>query len=105
VNATEEPGEAGTVTAALSESGKPRQLAFAFEAAPSTVESIQVLGVEGRLNETDDNSVYFAAASRIPEEHLVRMHRDMVVAGDIDSEAPNLQRQGEIGLWPPLFGQ
>ena len=30
---------------------------------------------------------------------------DMVVARRIDSEATALQRQGELGLWPPLLGQ
>ncbi|BDZ53471.1 pyruvate dehydrogenase (acetyl-transferring) E1 component subunit alpha [Agromyces marinus] len=36
---------------------------------------------------------------------LIRLHRDMVVVRRLDSEATALQRQGELGLWPPLAGQ
>ena len=34
-----------------------------------------------------------------------RLYRDMVIVRRIDSEATALQRQGELGLWPPLAGQ
>src|ERR1700689_696597 len=33
------------------------------------------------------------------------MYRDMVLVRRIDNEAVALQRQGELGLWPPLLGQ
>nr|WP_225219548.1 pyruvate dehydrogenase (acetyl-transferring) E1 component subunit alpha [Arthrobacter gallicola] len=33
------------------------------------------------------------------------LYRDMVLARRIDTEATSLQRQGELGLWPPLLGQ
>ncbi|WP_353809494.1 pyruvate dehydrogenase (acetyl-transferring) E1 component subunit alpha [Agromyces sp. SYSU T00194] len=36
---------------------------------------------------------------------LVALYRDMVVIHRVDAEATALQRQGEIGLWPPLAGQ
>ncbi len=36
---------------------------------------------------------------------LRELYRDMVVIRRIDTEATALQRQGEIGLWPPLLGQ
>ena len=34
-----------------------------------------------------------------------RLYRDMTIVRRIDSEATALQRQGELGLWPPLAGQ
>ena len=36
---------------------------------------------------------------------LVALYQDMVVVRRIDTEATALQRQGELGLWPPLLGQ
>ncbi|MBD8042960.1 pyruvate dehydrogenase (acetyl-transferring) E1 component subunit alpha [Arthrobacter sp. Sa2BUA2] len=33
------------------------------------------------------------------------LYRDMVLVRRIDTEATSLQRQGELGLWPPLLGQ
>ncbi|AWB95177.1 pyruvate dehydrogenase (acetyl-transferring) E1 component subunit alpha [Agromyces badenianii] len=36
---------------------------------------------------------------------LGRLYRDMAIIRRIDAEATALQRQGELGLWPPLAGQ
>ncbi|MGX1806590.1 pyruvate dehydrogenase (acetyl-transferring) E1 component subunit alpha [Nocardia sp. NPDC055321] len=38
-------------------------------------------------------------------DRLRSMYTDMVVARRIDTEATALQRQGQLGLWPPLLGQ
>lgn len=38
-------------------------------------------------------------------EQLASLYEDMVVVRRIDVEATALQRQGELGLWPPLLGQ
>ncbi|WP_405133318.1 pyruvate dehydrogenase (acetyl-transferring) E1 component subunit alpha [Nocardia sp. NBC_01388] len=38
-------------------------------------------------------------------DELRAMYTDMVVARRIDTEATALQRQGQLGLWPPLLGQ
>ncbi|WP_396129984.1 pyruvate dehydrogenase (acetyl-transferring) E1 component subunit alpha [Agromyces aerolatus] len=38
-------------------------------------------------------------------DELVAIHRDLVVARRLDAEGTALQRQGELGLWPPLAGQ
>ncbi|MFG2292988.1 pyruvate dehydrogenase (acetyl-transferring) E1 component subunit alpha [Streptomyces sp. NPDC048603] len=38
-------------------------------------------------------------------ELLRSFYRDMVVSRGFDAEATALQRQGELGLWPPLAGQ
>ncbi|MFC6357289.1 pyruvate dehydrogenase (acetyl-transferring) E1 component subunit alpha [Luethyella okanaganae] len=36
---------------------------------------------------------------------LADLYEDMVVVRRIDAEATALQRQGQLGLWPPLLGQ
>jgi pyruvate dehydrogenase E1 component alpha subunit len=41
----------------------------------------------------------------IGPDQLLGLYEDMVVIRRIDSEATALQRQGELGLWPPLLGQ
>ncbi|MDT0433647.1 MULTISPECIES: pyruvate dehydrogenase (acetyl-transferring) E1 component subunit alpha [Streptomyces] len=49
----------------------------------------------------------------LPPEHipgygselLRALYRDMRMARELDTEATALQRQGELGLWPPLLGQ
>ncbi|WP_253376305.1 pyruvate dehydrogenase (acetyl-transferring) E1 component subunit alpha [Okibacterium sp. HSC-33S16] len=41
----------------------------------------------------------------VSTEQLADLYEDMVVVRRIDTEATALQRQGELGLWPPLHGQ
>ncbi|AXK46670.1 thiamine pyrophosphate-dependent enzyme [Brachybacterium saurashtrense] len=41
----------------------------------------------------------------VDEELLRSLHLDMAVIRALDDEAVALQRQGELGLWPPLRGQ
>ena len=41
----------------------------------------------------------------IADEQLSSLFEDMTVIRRIDVEATALQRQGELGLWPPLLGQ
>ncbi|WP_082513572.1 MULTISPECIES: pyruvate dehydrogenase (acetyl-transferring) E1 component subunit alpha [unclassified Leifsonia] len=43
-------------------------------------------------------------ASLTPTE-LLGLYEDMVVIRRTDAEATALQRQGELGLWPPVLGQ
>jgi pyruvate dehydrogenase E1 component alpha subunit len=40
-----------------------------------------------------------------PDADLAGMLRDMVLTRRIDTEATALQRKGELGLWPPSWGQ
>ncbi|RDI42141.1 pyruvate dehydrogenase (acetyl-transferring) E1 component subunit alpha [Nocardia mexicana] len=46
-----------------------------------------------------------ALVSDVGPERLRQLYEDMVVARRIDVEATALQRQGQLGLWPPLLGQ
>src|SRR5699024_2530890 len=41
----------------------------------------------------------------VDQEMLTGLYQDMAVVRAIDEEAVALQRQGELGLWPPLAGQ
>ena len=41
----------------------------------------------------------------VDEALLAGLLRDMTVIRALDDEAVALQRQGELGLWPPLRGQ
>lgn len=41
----------------------------------------------------------------IADEQLTSLYEDLTVIRRIDVEATALQRQGELGLWPPLLGQ
>ncbi|RAX47617.1 pyruvate dehydrogenase (acetyl-transferring) E1 component subunit alpha [Arthrobacter sp. AQ5-06] len=41
----------------------------------------------------------------IGDEQLCSLYEDLTVIRRIDVEATALQRQGELGLWPPLLGQ
>ena len=46
-----------------------------------------------------------AAVGAISDPALLGMYEDMVVVRALDRTATNLQRQGELALWPPLLGQ
>ena len=48
---------------------------------------------------------YDAWVADVSGEQLAALYEDMVVVRRIDTEATALQRQGELGLWPPLLGQ
>lgn len=44
-------------------------------------------------------------ASELDAEAIGGLYRDMVVVRRLDAEGIALQRQGQLGLWPPLLGQ
>ena len=44
-------------------------------------------------------------ASELDAEAIGGLYRDMVVVRRLDTEGVALQRQGQLGLWPPLLGQ
>lgn len=46
-----------------------------------------------------------ALVADIDAERLRQLYQDLVVTRRIDVEATALQRQGQLGLWPPLLGQ
>jgi len=69
------------------------------DASADEVEMVQLLTPEGERVEHPDFSWQGTDAD------LAGYLRDMVLARRLDLEGTNLQRQGELGLWPPLLGQ
>lgn len=66
------------------------------------IDTVQLMTPDG-MRLSDDR--YDAWISDIGDEQLLSFYEDMVVIRRIDTEATALQRQGELGLWPPLLGQ
>jgi pyruvate dehydrogenase E1 component alpha subunit len=66
------------------------------------IDTVQLLTPAGeRLSDVR----YDAWVADIGDQQLLSLYEDMVVVRRIDTEATALQRQGELGLWPPLLGQ
>ncbi|GAB3581060.1 pyruvate dehydrogenase (acetyl-transferring) E1 component subunit alpha [Leifsonia lichenia] len=66
------------------------------------IDTVQLLTPDG-MRLSDDR--YDGWISDIGDDQLLSFYEDMVVIRRIDTEATALQRQGELGLWPPLLGQ
>jgi 2-oxoisovalerate dehydrogenase E1 component alpha subunit len=49
--------------------------------------------------------VYDPWVADVTDDQLACLYQDMVVVRRLDIEATALQRQGQLGLWPPLLGQ
>ncbi|MFN8184606.1 MAG: hypothetical protein U0R23_09305 [Candidatus Nanopelagicales bacterium] len=62
-------------------------------------ELLQLLTPEGERRHDPEYDV------EVSGEELRGLFRDMVLVRRLDTEAHALQRQGELGLWPPLLGQ
>lgn len=67
--------------------------------ASSGPEMVQLLTPDGVRVEHPDFS--FDA----DDAEIARMLREMVLSRRFDQEATSLQRQGELGMWPPALGQ
>jgi 2-oxoisovalerate dehydrogenase E1 component alpha subunit len=63
---------------------------------------VQLLDQAGTRHANPDFDPWVAD---VDTDALADLHRDMVVVRRLDTEATALQRQGELGLWPPLAGQ
>ena len=66
------------------------------------IDVVSLLDADG-VRHQDDR--YDAWVSDIGTDQLLSLYEDMRVIRRIDAEATALQRQGELGLWPPLLGQ
>ncbi|MCU1582661.1 MAG: pyruvate dehydrogenase (acetyl-transferring) component subunit alpha [Microbacteriaceae bacterium] len=71
------------------------------EAAPT----VQLLSPDGVLQSDATAEQYRPYIDALSDEQLRQFHRDMVVTRRFDLEATNLQRQGQLALWPPSHGQ
>ncbi|MGG7464418.1 pyruvate dehydrogenase (acetyl-transferring) E1 component subunit alpha [Plantibacter sp. YIM 135347] len=69
---------------------------------PQQGDLVQLLSPDG---ERVGDRLYDIFVTDITTDRLIELYEDLVVTRRIDAEATALQRQGEIGLWPPLLGQ
>jgi 2-oxoisovalerate dehydrogenase E1 component alpha subunit len=72
------------------------------EVTPIFDEPIQLLTPEGVRIESPE---YDSWVEDVEPADLLAMYEDMVVVRRFDNEATALQRQGQLGLWPPALGQ
>jgi pyruvate dehydrogenase E1 component alpha subunit len=67
--------------------------------------TVQVLTEAGRFEPTDAAAEFLPYLDALTDDDFRRFYRDMVVVRRFDTEATNLQRQGQLALWPPSSGQ
>jgi pyruvate dehydrogenase E1 component alpha subunit len=65
-------------------------------------EPVQLLTPEGVRTESVE---YDTWVEDLTNDDLLAIYEDLVVVRRFDSEATALQRQGQLGLWPPMLGQ
>ncbi len=73
-----------------------------LDASPGISSFVGLLSPDGHRDETGE---FADLVADVGPGELLALYRDMVVVRRIDTEATALQRQGELGLWPPLLGQ
>lgn len=66
---------------------------------------VRVLDETGKVTPTAEAEQYLPLVEAIPDAELEQFYRDMVSIRAIDTQATNLQRQGQLALWPPSRGQ
>ncbi|KYJ97090.1 thiamine pyrophosphate-dependent dehydrogenase E1 component subunit alpha [Microbacterium sp. CH1] len=66
---------------------------------------VRVLDETGKVAPTPAAEQYLPLIEAIPDDELAQFYRDMVGIRAIDTQATNLQRQGQLALWPPSRGQ
>ncbi|WP_314427912.1 thiamine pyrophosphate-dependent dehydrogenase E1 component subunit alpha [uncultured Microbacterium sp.] len=72
--------------------------------SPDT-ELVRVLQKDGRFAPSPAAEKYLPLIEAISDAELEQFFRDMVTIRAIDTQATNLQRQGQLALWPPSRGQ
>lgn len=68
-------------------------------------EIVRVLEADGRFAPSPAAERYLPLIEAISDAELEQFYRDMVGIRAIDTQATNLQRQGQLALWPPSRGQ
>ncbi len=66
---------------------------------------VRVLAADGTLAPTPAAERYLPLIDGLTDAELETFYRDMVSIRAFDVQATNLQRQGQLALWPPSFGQ
>ncbi len=66
---------------------------------------VRVLAADGTFAPTPEAERYLPLIEALTDVELETFYRDMVVVRAFDRQATNLQRQGQLALWPPSLGQ
>ncbi len=67
--------------------------------------TVRFLAADGSFAPTPAAEPYRAMVESLADADLELFYRDMAVIRAFDVQATNLQRQGQLALWPPSFGQ
>ncbi len=68
-------------------------------------ELVRVLAADGSLAPTPAAEPYLGIIDALTDADLEGFYRDMFISRTFDQQATNLQRQGQLALWPPSLGQ
>ncbi len=66
---------------------------------------VRLLDADGSFAPTPAAERYRGIAEALSDAELEQFYRDMVSIRAFDRQATNLQRQGQLALWPPSWGQ
>ena len=66
---------------------------------------VRFLEADGTFAPSPAAERYRAAVDALSDTDLETFYRDMAVIRAFDVQATNLQRQGQLALWPPSYGQ
>lgn len=77
----------------------------AASAANDPADLVRVLDADGVFAPTPAAEPYLDLIDALDDLTLEGLYRDMSVIRAFDVQATNLQRQGQLALWPPSFGQ
>jgi len=66
---------------------------------------VRVLAADGSFAPSPAAEPYLEVIDALADADLEQFYRDMAVSRAFDRQATNLQRQGQLALWPPSFGQ
>ena len=66
---------------------------------------VRVLAADGTLAPTPAAERYLEVVDALTDAEVEGLYRDMVIIRAFDRQATNLQRQGQLALWPPSLGQ
>jgi 2-oxoisovalerate dehydrogenase E1 component alpha subunit len=67
--------------------------------------TVQLLATDGSFAPSESAAEFLPYFDRLTEADYRTFYRDMVVVRKFDTEAANLQRQGQLALWVPSHGQ
>ncbi|WP_193597359.1 thiamine pyrophosphate-dependent dehydrogenase E1 component subunit alpha [Microbacterium sp. YJN-G] len=72
---------------------------------PTEAPLVRVLEADGSFAPSAASEQYLPLIEALTDGELEQFYRDMVIIRAIDTQATNLQRQGQLALWPPSRGQ